>query len=666
MLNSRNQKRKAYSIEMSTNVPAEQAKKRRAENKIEIDLGFKLNVIKNGNYDINRVCNTIISKLGKYFAEPYKRMRRQLKKMKLNRQDVLTFHMRIYNDQGLSDVSQKYFSFRTCVRTAFREYFALTRKEELLEESILMPTAEEKKMPETQVVASLESTKITFQWHSIFHASQGSGDAEVKAVAEQHQLVRTGAGARAQHHQVQHHQTQQHNTHYYQAHRQIHHHVSNLRSRSGQGSRDKKQPSSYSTEDPRGGQPSSTQGSKRPRYPSSRGCGRFGVPGVRVSMKLQLGPIPTFEDQQSLMNWAAHKTQTITDSLRNTLHIREMQSKLEPEMHEPKIWFPNALSEALAHWESVKDYEKHESRIVEWTLTFKFDKEKFFRQDEKIQDYARCELLSNYCMSILTRHGITFKKANTKEGCIICMLTTFASEIPKVFQNRLSILKDFKQLVLEDKIKCMPTVSVLRNYKPRPPSSIIQTSSKPRFVDVVIQATYPASVFMINQLLQRNNWKTEIFEILCIKAHPMHSHILQIDKLPRNEDCFPTLKNLTTLFRKFCKGLLSHRVTDVLTLVIEYWAFDFMPRNLSDLSSAMNSAPIKTQAKVKEKSISRAGKEALQQLVQALRTKPEHHPANIIRVVDKQVEVKAKVTAGKHVREMVIYALSLVPAIRVK
>jgi len=48
MLNSRNQKRKAYSIEMSTNVPAEQAKKRRAENKIEIDLGFKLNVIKNG------------------------------------------------------------------------------------------------------------------------------------------------------------------------------------------------------------------------------------------------------------------------------------------------------------------------------------------------------------------------------------------------------------------------------------------------------------------------------------------------------------------------------------------------------------------------------------------------------------------------------------------
>ncbi|GAB5372829.1 hypothetical protein AAMO2058_001698100 [Amorphochlora amoebiformis] len=354
--------------------------------------------------------------------------------------------------------------------------------------------------------------------------------------------------------------------------------------------------------------------------------------GVKVAMVIQVGPIPNFVSEGPLLSWVTNERRKILDQLRRVLHLEELETELETklgvETQKPEILFPNVITETYDTWTRVKNDEKQQLKHDEWTLNFKFEKENYFKQDEEIQDCARCETLINYCTSIVRRQEIKFGKVETQKGCIKCMFTTFATEIPKVLQVRTLILDDFKQLVNDGKIKCMPTVSIVHHCNPRPPTNI-RIFSKPRSMDVIIVADYPAAVFMINKLLERDDWKTELFQILRIQAFPMHSNIFQIDKLRQKGDCMPTLKDLIAVFHRFHKGLSSHLVANILALILEYWAFDVMPPG--------HPATEETPAKVEEKmSILQAVKEGSLELIQALITEPEHQSANIDRVVDKQ------------------------------
>eukprot|EP00954_Amorphochlora_amoebiformis_P027593 1386389-Amorphochlora_amoeboformis.AAC.1 len=269
------------------------------------------------------------------------------------------------------------------------------------------------------------------------------------------------------------------------------------------------------------------------------------------------------DDEDSLLDWTTREKHRITKSLRKMLNVQDMISNQGTNIHEPRIRFPKPLSETLAHRTSVENRRN-------WTLAFKFDKENIFKQERRLQDIDRCNKLLNYCQTIVKSQNIEFKEAKVEKGGIICKFPIFSSEILKVLQARIPLLGGFKRLFLDDKINCMPTVSIIRNYKP----SLLVGSGKPYSVDVILTATYFAAVFMITTLLERDDWKTEVFRILRIQAFPIHCNIRRIHKVQQIGDCMPTLRDLITVFNRFRTGLSSPLV---LAMIVEYWAFDITP-----------------------------------------------------------------------------------------
>uniref|UniRef100_A0A7S0GNU7 Uncharacterized protein n=1 Tax=Amorphochlora amoebiformis TaxID=1561963 RepID=A0A7S0GNU7_9EUKA len=512
------------------------------------------------------------------------------------------------------DINDEYFAFCQCFRAVLNEYFKLTRN-----------VRKQREFPEIesyQVVADLESTNITI------HVS-GLASLAIR------QYFASSSNALGQDFPP------------VQKSPSFH---------SDQASRsDRKQSDPYTLHTPTGVQPpvvpidvedetetfvtsAPTGGGPEPRINmSSRMMPNPISQGVKVAMGIQLTPLPGHIDQQSFMKWVTEKTERITYDLSRILHLEDMSGTT--------IRFPEALAEALAHWKRFSSEGKQES--YDWTLTFKFAQENYFRNDGKRQDSARCDMLIDNCISILKRRNISFNYARANEGCIMCRFTTFASEILKVLEVRVAILNDFKRLVLDGKIKCLPTVSIIRNYNPRPTVNI-KRISEPCSVKVVITATYLSAVFIINKLRELDDWRNEIFRILRIQAFPMHSNPLHAHELERLGDCMPTLKDLIAISQKsLLNGVPLPLVASVLALILEYWAFDAMPRGHLDLPPCPDQPPCPDlprhpleevspdiYVKPAEKCISEAVREGSIAVVKALMTTPEHEPANINNFID--------------------------------
>ncbi|GAB5360066.1 hypothetical protein AAMO2058_000595500 [Amorphochlora amoebiformis] len=537
---------------------------------VTIRLNFPLNTKKIANnkewYDTNRVGSTIIRRLGPYFPKALYSMRkvytaRRAEQAKatgnhtaglnsnfsISLTQALSFYHLLNPTLNLDPQSiQQYFYFRSCYRAIMTRYFGLTRNFTMLNSPILQPTPEEGHLHCTYLAkANLADRFITIIVIPKGYRNLNSEDSRVAF-----DLKTPSAPMQSQ----QSRSWQQ---------------ISVPRAIS------QAMPSTRSSE-------AATMQEEAQR--AWNGGENQGCPGITISMLIKVGEIPKITEQSRLVQWTARRTAAISYNLTKMLDLEEIERKLGSGTHKPSISFPTVMTDALAYLASVRHPSERGELNDYWTLGFKFKEEDFYLDTEKReQDFDRCRAMIDYCGAILNKTGIDWTKPKANDGCIICSFKIAPRDVPKVLTLRLQILQDFQALVDQDKIKCLPTISITRAQNVIRTREIIkkQEAATSRTVDVLIEATCAAGVCIINKLLGKDDWKGPSFRILRIQAFPTveGTNSLTNKDVQLLGDCLPALKVFLKTFHQILPNMSGQLVASILAQIVEYWAFDATPRN---------------------------------------------------------------------------------------
>uniref|UniRef100_A0A6T6VVC2 Uncharacterized protein n=1 Tax=Amorphochlora amoebiformis TaxID=1561963 RepID=A0A6T6VVC2_9EUKA len=359
--------------------------------------------------------------------------------------------------------------------------------------------------------------------------------------------------------------------------------------------------------------------------------------GVAVVLELNLTPLPDIDEQDDLDDWTHQDKQRTKKKLIEMLDLKDIKANLGDQAQKPTIKFKNYIKQSFKNWENRKNNAEGNRKI---TVAFKFPNENFFKDES--QDFQRCEKLLKYCEGILDKHGFRRSRGRTIQGSIICTFHVASSSLPRLAELRGEILDDFKNLLDEGKIKCMPTMSTTTPTSTSTKKddernrSDVRKHFASRTTYVRIEATYIVAFYIINKLLDLKDWSAPTFCIRSIQAFPIHPHPFTNEDLQRLGDCLPVIKMLIQTLQIFLKADL---VPCILALIVEYWAFDAIPppKGIHERPSLASRLTDHNQAPAVEadaKKIFEAVQEGSLEVVKDIMPKPEHHLRCNTKLVD--------------------------------
>jgi len=314
-----------------------------------------------------------------------------------------------------------------------------------------------------------------------------------------------------------------------------------------------------------------------PTGPSQRGVKRVrnlstvdGPKGVRVVLVLHLPPLCKVDNEDLVFNSIYDEMNTIKKKLDTMLDLKIIEAK-HGVNNKPEIVFPKIITESHGHLEGrFQSGGKGQRKI---SLSFTFHEESFYRNNQR--DFKRCMELEHLCEDVLKSLGFKWSNVCSESGSIVCTFVMTASELGRALELKGVMLDEFKKLLINKKIKCIPTVSttsiaqVENNWRN-------ETQVPPRKASVRIEATFIAAVHIVNKLLDLNDWKTEELYIQNIHAFPMHPYPLT-NKDQRLGDCLPAIQDLIRTLRGVFIDPSSSLVSEIVAHIVEYWAFEGPP-----------------------------------------------------------------------------------------
>ncbi|GAB5373346.1 hypothetical protein AAMO2058_001743400 [Amorphochlora amoebiformis] len=368
--------------------------------------------------------------------------------------------------------------------------------------------------------------------------------------------------------------------------------------------------------------------SKRPRTQSAPLPSKC----VKIAFLLHLKSLPQTDNEGFLLDIINGEKTDIEKALKDKLGLKTITLNYGPH-HEPKIVFENILTASSKYLEQRSQGGGQGDMQI--ALSIRFPKENFYRDNQ--QDLKRCLELQEMCVNILKALNLKWSRVKTEEGSIICTFAMAARELEKVRELHGAILEEFKKPLIDQKIKCMPTVSTTSTAKDEVKTPMNENQPIPRSASVRIEATCTAGVCIINKLLDLSDWKTEKLHILKIHAFPMYPHPLTNKNLERLGDCLPAIQDLIRTLRGVFTDPFSNLESGILAHIVEYWAFDVPPPKMN---------PSKEEKNAMEEIFESVGKGELEVLKGLIRD----HPGAKINQKDSEGRTALHIACkkGKH------------------
>mmetsp|Transcript_13721 Transcript_13721/g.20718 ORF Transcript_13721/g.20718 Transcript_13721/m.20718 type:complete len:1029 (+) Transcript_13721:163-3249(+) len=289
----------------------------------------------------------------------------------------------------------------------------------------------------------------------------------------------------------------------------------------------------------------------------------YGDGTVHLSLDFDVDSIPVFNTQEQLLDYLNMRRKQLYTGICHRI-FGDTKDRVQ-------ISFPRRIEEDYKVW---MDMARNRGKVrTIWNLQFKFQDEKFLKEDGS-QDLKRCEELKTVCGSLLTELKVGFIKLEAGSGCIFIKAPMEkAKDISTILDARTDIQDFFEHVKTEFRLKSSPQISIMqeRSNHCRARLSIRISSTR----DVMLTA--------IEHLAWKEfSWSFEDHAI--VSAYHVCPNFYQ---LPNKSLCTKAMEVLSkklppfASLNKLFSDVFGSLAPQLMTNVLGYWAFHTGPRSVT-------------------------------------------------------------------------------------